>query len=164
MRVEQVRHPVQPDRGLARARRALDADGAAEVGAHDVVLLRLDGRDDVAHRPAARTFDLGGQDPRCAVSRFGAVEQVLVLVRREAAALEAEPAAQRDPQRVGARRAVERARITSARQSTTTGSPCVVVDVAASDVPPALVGGSTTSTRPKNSGTSGSSSSALARW
>ena len=35
VRVEQVRDPVQPDRGLAGAGRALHADGLRRVGAHD---------------------------------------------------------------------------------------------------------------------------------
>jgi hypothetical protein len=98
--VEEVRRTVQADRGLPRPGGALDADGVGDVGADDDVLLRLDGRDDVAHRPDARTLDLGGEDPTL-VARLGLVEQVLVLVRRDLAALEAEAASQRDVHRLG---------------------------------------------------------------
>ena len=61
-RVEQPRRAVQPDRGLAGARRALDADRRRRVGPDDHVLLGLDGGDDVAHRPDAGAFDLAGED------------------------------------------------------------------------------------------------------
>ena len=51
--VEQVRGPVQRDDGLARARTAGDLGDAAGGGADRLVLVALDGRDDVAHLPAA---------------------------------------------------------------------------------------------------------------
>ena len=56
--VEQPRRPVQADRGLAGAGRALHADADGELAAHDLVLLGLDRRDDVAHRADARALDL----------------------------------------------------------------------------------------------------------
>ena len=62
VRVEQVGGAVQADRGLAGARGALHADRLGERGAHDVVLVGLDGRDDVAHRAAARPLDLGAEE------------------------------------------------------------------------------------------------------
>ena len=47
--VEQVRGPVQRDRGLARAGTALDHEESGLVGADDLILLGLDRLDDVAH-------------------------------------------------------------------------------------------------------------------
>ena len=47
--VQQVRHAVQRDGGLARARHALDDERARLLVADDAVLLGLDGRDDGAH-------------------------------------------------------------------------------------------------------------------
>ena len=47
VRVEQVRGAVQGDSGLARARAALDHEGAGDGGTDDPVLLGLDGADDV---------------------------------------------------------------------------------------------------------------------
>jgi hypothetical protein len=51
--VEQVGGPVQRDGGLAGAGAALDDEDAAVRGADDLVLFRLDGRDDVRHSPGA---------------------------------------------------------------------------------------------------------------
>ena len=78
VQVEQVRGPVQADRGLAGAGRALHADRVVQVGADQLVLLGLDGGDDVAHRPDAGPLDLGGQDPARGAELLAAVE-VLVL-------------------------------------------------------------------------------------
>ena len=50
IRIEQVRRPVQADRGLPGPGCSLDADGVVDAGPDDHVLLGLDGRDDVAHR------------------------------------------------------------------------------------------------------------------
>jgi hypothetical protein len=107
--VEEVGDPVQADGGLPGARTSLHAHGPAEPAAHDLVLLGLDGRDDVAHRADAGPLDLlleqlaGG-------GRLGRVHEVLVLVRREVAARVTEAAAQRDVQRVLLGRPVERLR------------------------------------------------------
>ena len=60
--VQQVRRPVQPDRGLAGARCALDAQRLGQAGPDDGVLLRLDGGHDVAHRPGAWALDLRLED------------------------------------------------------------------------------------------------------
>lgn len=71
-----------------------------EVGADDLVLLRLDRRHDVPHRADARALDLlleqlaGG-------GRLGGVGEVLVLVRGEVAAGVSEAAPQSDVQRIG---------------------------------------------------------------
>ncbi len=105
MRVEQVRRAVQPDRGLAGARRPLDTDGLMELGAHDHVLLRLDGGDDVPHGSDARTFDLALEDLRVALLLAG--EQSLVLERGHLAVLEAETTAQLNAHRLRLARAVE---------------------------------------------------------
>jgi hypothetical protein len=58
VRVQQVGDAVQADGGLPGAGRALHAHGARRVRPHDVVLLGLDGGDDVAHRTGARPLDL----------------------------------------------------------------------------------------------------------
>ena len=71
-----------------------------EVAADDLVLLGLDRRDDVAHRPGARPLDLGGEDARCGRLAV-AVGQALVLVGREPTAVHPEPAAQVDAHRLG---------------------------------------------------------------
>ena len=60
--VEQPGGAVQADRGLAGAGRALHADARGDVAAHDLVLLGLDRRDDVAHRAGAGPLDLRGED------------------------------------------------------------------------------------------------------
>ena len=61
--VEEVGGAVQGDDGLARARTAVDDEGAAGPGADDGVLVGLDGAEHVAHpgRPAAaQAGDEGG--------------------------------------------------------------------------------------------------------
>jgi hypothetical protein len=100
---------VQADGGLAGAGRTLDADRLVGAGPDDLVLLGLDGRDDVAHRPDAGALDLLGEDPAVDLV-LGAVLQVLVLVGRDGAVVETEPAPQDDPHRLGVGRAVERRR------------------------------------------------------
>jgi hypothetical protein len=107
MLVEEEGGPVQPDRGLARPRAALDADRLLEGRAHEVVLLGLDGRHDVAHRPDVRPLDLGPQRRR----RDGLVRallEALVLEGGELAAREPEPAAQLQAHRLGPAGPVER--------------------------------------------------------
>ena len=59
--VEQVRGPVQGDRRLAGARAALDQGHAAGRGADRLVLLALDGGDDVAHPVALGPGQRGQQ-------------------------------------------------------------------------------------------------------
>ena len=61
MGVQQVRRPVQCDRGLAGAGAALDDEHAARVGPDDPVLLALDGGDDVAHVAGALFGERGQQ-------------------------------------------------------------------------------------------------------
>ncbi len=106
VRVQQPRGAVQADGRLPRAGGSLDADRRLGVGADEGVLLGLDGGDDVAHRARARTLDLAGQDVRGGV-HLGLVGEVLVLVGRQAALLDAEPAAQPHAGAVVAGRAVE---------------------------------------------------------
>lgn len=61
VRVQQIRGPVQRDRGLPGARPSLDDEHPALRGADDVVLLGLDGRDDVAHPARAGAGQRGEQ-------------------------------------------------------------------------------------------------------
>ncbi len=99
---------MQPDRGLPGARRALHADRVAQIGPDQLVLLRLDGGDDVAHRPDTRPLDLRGQDPAAGAELLAAI-QVLVLEAGQLALDEAEPPPRRHPLRITDAGAVERA-------------------------------------------------------
>ena len=54
--------PVQPDRGLAGAGRALHADRLGQLSPDQLVLFGLDGGDDVPHRADPGPLDLRGQD------------------------------------------------------------------------------------------------------
>jgi hypothetical protein len=117
--VEQVRDAVQPHRGLARPRRALHADGPVRAGADDVVLVGLDRGDDVTHRARPGPLDFRQQDvadrrrarqsPRRGGRGCGRGRgEVLVLVRGELAAGEAEPPPHVQPHRIGLAGPVER--------------------------------------------------------
>ena len=66
VRVEQVGGAVQGHRGLAGAGAALDDEHAGEGGADDLVLLALDGADDVAHVARAGLAERGQQRARAA--------------------------------------------------------------------------------------------------
>jgi hypothetical protein len=99
MQVEKVGGAVQADRGLSGAGRALHADRVVQLGPDELVLLGLDGRHDVAHRPDARPLDLGGQDAALGAQLLAAVE-VLVLEAGQLAPYEAEAPAGRDALRV----------------------------------------------------------------
>jgi hypothetical protein len=103
--VEQERGPVQADRRLAGPGTALDADRVGQGRPDQVVLLGLDGGDDVAHRPDTGALDLGHQHPVGGGQRLGLVQQVehLVLDRGEGTAPVPEPAP--DPHAVAAGRA-----------------------------------------------------------
>jgi hypothetical protein len=70
---------MQADSGFAGARSSLYADRLVQVRADHVVLLRLDRRDDVPHRPYPRTLDLLGEYS-APDSTLGRVDEVLVLV------------------------------------------------------------------------------------
>lgn len=122
---------MQADRSLARARGALDAHGAREVGAHDDVLLGLDRGDDVAHGADPWPLDLGLQDR--GVLLPGISEERLVLVAGESPAHEAVAPTLAQPERLGPRRAVER---TAHRSSPVHdhGVAGLVGDVSATDV------------------------------
>ncbi|GAA3092120.1 hypothetical protein GCM10020001_004220 [Nonomuraea salmonea] len=129
--VEQVRGAVQADGGLAGARRALDAQRGVEAGADEVVLLRLDGGDDVAHGADAGAFDLGGEDPALALL---ALAEPLVLEARQGGAGPAEAAAYGDALRVAGACPVEGPRDRRAPVDHH-GRPAVLTrDVAAADV------------------------------
>ncbi len=105
-RVQQPGRAVQPDSGLAGTGRTLYAQALGDVCPDDFVLLRLDGRDDVAHRPGAGPLDLGGEDPGAAVVHGRGLE-VLVLVRGQRPAFDTEAAPPSHPHRLGAARPVE---------------------------------------------------------
>ena len=63
VRIEQERDTVQPDRRLPGPRSPLHTDTHVHISPNDLVLLRLDRRHDVAHRPRPRPLDLIGQNP-----------------------------------------------------------------------------------------------------
>ena len=105
-RVEQPGGAVQADRRLAGAGRSLHADAGADVAAHDLVLLGLDRRDDVAHRADAGPLDLRREDAAGCGRVAGG--EVLVLVGGEAAAVDAEAAPQLHAHRLGGGGPVER--------------------------------------------------------
>ncbi len=119
--VEQIGGPVQPHGGLARPRGALDAHAHGEIRPDDLVLLGLDRRDDVAHRPGAGPLDLPvqqaagrpGRLSRCLSRRRlsrrrAAGDERFVLERGELRPVVAEPASDREPHRVARMRPVER--------------------------------------------------------
>ncbi len=98
---------MQTDRGLPRAGGALHADAHAQIRPDDLVLLRLDRRDDVAHRPGAGPLDLAFQ--QFAGNRRGGVGEGLVLEGHQLGAVVAEPPAAPQAHRVRRVRTVERA-------------------------------------------------------
>ena len=108
--VEEKRGAVEADRGLARARPALDDQRRLGLARDQAILVGLDGRDDVAHVGIAAALQLleqevvdpGGVDD-------GAVERLVGDVEY-APPLRAEAAAERDAVRVGGGRRVERTR------------------------------------------------------
>src|SRR5207302_9562316 len=104
--VEEVGGTVQAHGGLAGSGATLDADAAVDPGPHDLVLLGLDARDDVPHRPGAGPFDLGGDERREPLELLPETQQ-LVLEPVELAALETEPAPPVKPHGVPAARPVE---------------------------------------------------------
>src|SRR5690348_14140376 len=107
MGVQQVRGPVQPYGGLSGARCALYADRVLEFGADQLVLLRLDGGDDVPHRSDARAFYFGSEDAALRAEFLTAVE-VLILEAGQLAFDEPEPPPSRDVLRIANAGPVER--------------------------------------------------------
>jgi hypothetical protein len=101
VRVEQVGHPVQPDRGLPGPRRTLHAQALVGAGPDDVVLVRLDRRHDVAHRARPRPLDLLDEDAADRARRPSRLGELLVLIGGELGAGEPEPAPPRQAHRVG---------------------------------------------------------------
>ena len=69
MVVEEEGGPVQPDRGLAGAWSTLDRQELVEGGTDDLVLLGLNGGDDVEHLARTRPLELGQQ--RVAAAQSG---------------------------------------------------------------------------------------------
>jgi hypothetical protein len=122
---------VQADRGLPGAGRTLDAHGLAQPGADDLVLVGLDGRDDVAHRAGARALDLLGEEP--ALLEVAALVEPLVFVGGQVAAVIAEPAAAGDVHRVRGAGLIERPGDRSPPVDHQRAA-AVVVDVPAPDV------------------------------
>lgn len=101
---------MQADRGLAGAGRALDAQGRQQRCPDQVVLVRLDGRDDVPHRAGPGALDLGRDQRADLVRRTGAVER-LVLVGGQLGRLgEPVPPPQPHPHRIVPAGPVERCR------------------------------------------------------
>jgi hypothetical protein len=94
MLVQQIGDAVQADRCLAGPGSALDDDGLLQRRADQVVLLRLDGGDDVAHGADTGSLDLGGQQPVRQVPVAAAEVELFVLQRGERAGLVAEAPAQ----------------------------------------------------------------------
>ncbi len=75
--------------------------GAGQVGADDLVLVGLDGGDDVAHRADVRAFDLVDDQPAQAGGRRLAGEQLVVEAGHDVVVGEAEPAAPGHLPRIG---------------------------------------------------------------
>ncbi len=109
--VEEVGRAVQRDHGLARARPAVDDEGAAGPGADDGVLVGLDGGEHVAH-PGGPVAAQAGDERGLVVERRVSFERVgaehLVPVVADPAAGPAVPATARETQRVGVGRREER--------------------------------------------------------
>ncbi len=116
VRVQQVGDPVQADGGLPGAGRALHTYRLVGAGPDDIVLVGLDGRDDVPHGSGPRPLDLLDQDPArpgpLFLARTGLVirpgREQLVLVGGQLAAGEPEAPPQREVHRVGGAGPVER--------------------------------------------------------
>ena len=106
----QIGGAVQGDGRLAGAGATLDDEHLIDRRSDDEVLLRLDRRHDLAHRPGAFCTDLGEHRVGDATGDVGGIRivKVLVEVRRDLALVEGEPPAQADPQRVGTGCPVER--------------------------------------------------------
>ena len=122
---------MQPHGRLAGPRRALDAQRGRQVRTHEDVLVRLDRRDDVAHRACTWPLDLLGQQSGAGI-RGG--DEVLVLVGGDLAVPEPEPPPHRDAHRVAGPRAVERQRHRRAPVHDERLAAELARDVAASDV------------------------------
>ncbi len=107
---------MQADGGLPGPWRALDADRLGRARPHDVVLIGLDRRHDIAHRARPGALDLLDHDAaqRGARLRLGLARllerraECLVLVRGELAAAEPEPAPPGQAHRLALTGTVER--------------------------------------------------------
>ncbi len=108
--VEEIGGAVERDHGLAGARPALHDEHAAQLGADDLVLLRLDRRHDVAELARARLLERGeeGTGPdEIAVGRDRRVEHLVFDAEQRAAShREVTPAG--ETHRRASRRPVER--------------------------------------------------------
>ena len=110
-RVEEPRRAVQPDRGLAGARAALDDERAVRVVRDQAVLVGLDRRDDVAHVRVARR----ARAPRAGSRRRAAPSTIEPSSASSAMSSRRRPSVRKrrrsvTPVRVLRRRRVERAR------------------------------------------------------
>ena len=137
MLVHQVRGAVQAHRGLPRSRSSLHHEADVEPGAHDDVLLGLDRCDDVAHLTGARPLELreervGDAAGHAAQHAVGVVEDLVEDVE-QVMALDAEPAAALETERVLHCRSVEGHRHRRAPVDDD-GVPLRRLDVAATDV------------------------------
>jgi hypothetical protein len=152
--VEEVGSAMQADRGLPRARAALDDERRVRIACDQAVLVGLDRRDDVAHAGVARPFELFEEEvvDDCRGLGERPVESP-VADSREDTPLRAEAAAESDAVRVGRRRRVERAR--SRSLPVDDDRAVIVVDPPAADVDGSAV--ASTSRRPKQSPLSASS-------
>ena len=114
VRVQQVCRPVQSHHRLARARPAVDHEGATGVGADDRVLIGLDGGQHIPH-PAGPRPAQAGEERRLLVQaraggRVAVVAQDLVPEIHDPPARPPVPPPVRHAHRVGERRGEERLR------------------------------------------------------
>ena len=106
--VQQPRRPVQADRGLPGARPALDHERALAVAADQLVLVRRDRRDDLAHLAHALARDV--LDDRLGQVVVALGHQRLVDEAEHRAVLDVEPPPAPAALRIVRRRGVERLR------------------------------------------------------
>ncbi len=138
MVVEKEGGAVEADGRLARARTALDGEQLAEWGTDDLVLLGLNGGDDVEHLPGAGSLELGQE--RVATTQPGAAGVVLPAAEEvvghgdDRAAVHHDLAASGEPQRILGTGAVEGDRHRGPPVHDD-GVGAGVLDVATADVP-----------------------------
>ena len=133
---------VQPDRGLARARTALHREHSGKRRADHLVLLHLDGRDDVEHLAGARPLELGEQRVAATEPDLTRLDRVVVEhvvgKRDQLMVLDHQLATANEAHRVAGTGAVERLRDRRAPLDHHFGAR-FGFDVAPSDVPAVAV-------------------------
>ena len=154
MVVEEERRPVEPDGGLAGARAALDGQELVERRPDDLVLLGLDGGDDVEHLAGAGPLELGQEgvaatQPRSCWSIVPGPTEEVVGHGHDRAAIDHDLAATGKPEGVLGTGPVEghgdgRPPVDDDRDPTRVSSTC--------RRPMCQVGPSSSSIRPKRSG------------